>query len=248
MTDSKETVGIDWRTDEQVVLLSELGQLSPFDLPDGLTGNLHDYHVGNEFFVRLDAWVLQAMLRHLRPRRMIEVGCGWSSLLSARVNRECLDRSMNLVCVDTNPWADLAGVDGISEVITGPVQDSVSLGRFLGLRENDVLFIDSSHVAQTDSDVVFLCEEVLPRLAPGVVVHFHDIFLPWDYPQIFVTQGRGYNEQYLVRAFLSFNQSFQIMLGVCWLIRNRPEALAEIVPDYLEKCADGGASLWIKRV
>src|SRR5437867_568216 len=77
-----ETPGIDWRPAQQIALVrDELGRQAEFPIPDGPTGNPHDYHAANEMFSRLDAWMLQAMLRRFHPRRMIEVGCGWSSLI-----------------------------------------------------------------------------------------------------------------------------------------------------------------------
>lgn len=111
--------------------------------PDGPTGDARDYHAGNEMFSRLDAWMLQGVLRHFRPRRMVEVGCGWSSLLTARINREYLDGGLHFTCVEPYPPEFLAGgVDGISELIVSPVQE-LALDPFLELGRGDVLFIDS---------------------------------------------------------------------------------------------------------
>jgi hypothetical protein len=119
-----ETPGINWRSEHQVVLVGEL--LKPyrdFPIPDGPTGDARDYHAANEMFSRLDAWFLQAMLRHFRPRRMIEVGCGWSSLMTARVNREEFGGGMDFTCIEPNPPGFLnGGLDGISRLIVSPVE------------------------------------------------------------------------------------------------------------------------------
>ncbi len=105
-----------------------------------------------------------------------------------------------------------------------------------------MLFIDSSHTVKTGGDVVFLFQEVLPRLAPGVVVHVHDIFLPADYPQEWVFGGRAWNEQYLVRGFLAFNSAFWILLGVGWLSQvPAPKSLAAALPDYPEEYGTAAA-------
>jgi hypothetical protein len=218
-----------------------------FEFAEGPTGDPRDYHAANDMFSRLDAWMLQAMLRHFRPRRMIEVGCGWSSLVSARVNREYLSGSLHLSCIEPYPPEFLAdGVEGIARLIPARVEE-LPPDLFLELGENDVLFIDSSHTVKTGGDVVFLFEEVLPRLASGVIVHIHDIFLPWDYPQDWVFTGRAWNEQYLVRAFLAFNSAFRVLLAVGWLSYYRQDVLRAAVPGYPERYPNGGGSLWIVR-
>jgi predicted O-methyltransferase YrrM len=244
----RTTHGVDWRGDEQVELLTaRLGRQPELEFAEGPTGDPRDYHAANDMFSRLDAWFLQAMLREFRPRRMIEVGCGWSSLVSARVNREFLSGSLNLTCIEPYPPGFLAGgVDGISRLIESRVEE-LDPEVFFELGENDVLFIDSSHTVKTGGDVVYLFQEVLPRLASGVLVHIHDIFLPWDYPQDWVFDGRAWNEQYLVRAFLAFNSAFRIRLAAGWLSYYRPDALRAAVPGYPSRYPNGGGSLWIAR-
>jgi predicted O-methyltransferase YrrM len=243
-----ETPGIDWRPHEQVALLRDhLARQTDVPIPDGPAGDRRDYHASNEMFSRLDAWMLQAMLRHFRPRRMIEVGCGWSSLMTARVNREQLDGSLDFTCIEPYPPDFLGdGVDGISRLVVSPVEQ-IPVDTFLNLTAGDFLFIDTSHTVKTGGDVVFLLQEVLPRLADGVVVHMHDIFLPWDYPLDWVLVGRAWNEQYAVRAFLTFNSEFEILLSVPWMSHFRPDVLASSLPDYPKSYSDGGGSLWIRR-
>jgi hypothetical protein len=242
------TPGIDWRADQQVALVRDkLGRQSHFAIPDGPTGDRRDFHAANEMFSRLDAWMLQALLRHYQPSRVIEVGCGWSSLVTARVNREYFDNSIHFTCIEPYPPDFLGdGIEGISQLIASPVEQ-VSLDAFLGLGDGDILFIDTSHTVKTGGDVVFLLQDVLPRLADGVVVHIHDIFLPWDYPREWVMQGRAWNEQYAVRAFLTFNSAFEILLGVSWICHFHPDVLASTVPNYPAQYPNGGGSLWIRR-
>jgi hypothetical protein len=241
-----DTPGIDWRTDQQTALVRDLTRQSDFPIPAGPTGDAHIYHAANDKFSRLDAWLLQAMLRHFRPHRVIEVGCGWSSLVTARVNREYFGGSIEFTCIEPFPPDFLGdGVDGISQLIAAPVEQ-LPVDTFLGLSAGDVLFIDTSHTVKTGGDVVFLLQEVLPRLAEGVLVHIHDIFLPWDYPYEWAMAGRSWNEQYMVRAFLTFNSVFEILLGVGWLSHVRPDALAAL-PEYPDLYPDGGGSLWLRR-
>jgi len=246
--DPAATPGVDWRDQQQVSLVrDEFAKQSELSFPDGPTGDRRDYHAQSEMFSRLDASVLAALLRRFRPRRMIEVGCGWSSLVTARVNREYLEGSMHFTCVEPYPPEFLSdGIDGISELIVSPVEQ-LALETFQQLGEGDVLFIDTSHTVKTGGDVVFLFGEVLPRLAPGVVIHIHDMFLPRDYPQEWVFDGRAWNEQYLVRAFLSFNSAFRVLLGVGYMSHFHPDVLAGWLPSYPERYGDGGGSLWIQR-
>jgi hypothetical protein len=244
----RATPGIDWRADAQVALLRDvLGGQSELVFPAGPTGDARDYHAANVEFSSLDAWVLQAMLRHFRPRRMIEVGSGWSSLVTARVNREHLGGTLDFTCIDPDPPEFLGdSIEGITRLIVSPVE-RLPLDAFLELGGGDVLFIDSSHTLKTGGDVVFLLTEVLPRLSSGVVVHLHDIFLPWDYPQEWVFSGRAWNEQYAVQTFLSFNSAFRILLSVAWMSCFRPNVLGAAVPGYPEEHQDGGGSLWLQR-
>jgi hypothetical protein len=203
-----------------------------------------EYHAGNAMFGPLDAWVLKAMLRHLRPRQVIEVGCGWSSLVTASLSTRHLGGSMQLTCIDPSPPPWLHGeVPGISELLRERAQE-VPIERYLELRAGDVLFIDSSHVARAGSDVCFLFHEVVPQLADGVVVHAHDIFLPNDYPETWIADGRGWNEQYLIQSLLTFNSRIEILLGLAWMRLHHPEVLAAAAPGL---DAGGAASLWMRR-
>jgi hypothetical protein len=116
---------------------------------------------------------------------------------------------------------------------------------FERLESGDMLFIDSSHVAKAGSDVNFLVFEVLPRLAPGVLVHFHDIWYPFEYPREWLDEGRAWNESYLIRAFLMFNPAFNIVLHNAYLTLFHQDYLAGAMPLYLK---DKGGSLWLRRV
>jgi hypothetical protein len=246
-TQAPENPGVAWRGEEQIALLNALAQQAPFPFPTGPTGDSQDYHTANEMFSRLDAWMLQAMLRHCAPSRVIEVGCGWSSLVTARVNREYFGGSINFTCIEPYPPEFLQNdIKGISGLVVSPVEQ-VPIDLFLELEAGDILFIDSSHTVKTGGDVVFLLQEVLPRLVDGVVVHFHDIFLPRDYPPDWVFSGRAWNEQYAVRSFLTFNAGFEILLGVGWMWAHASDALANALPGFPQDYRDGGGSLWIRR-
>jgi predicted O-methyltransferase YrrM len=241
--------GIDWRGDEQARLCTEVfAAQRRLPLADQPSDDPTEYHTGNEMYPALDAWLLEAMLRHLRPRRMIEVGSGFSTLVAARVNRELLDGAMRLTCIEPYPRDFLvAGVPGVGDIEARSVQD-VPLSRFDELGSGDVLFIDTSHTVKTGGDVPWLFNRVLPRLASGVHVHVHDVFLPGDYPRQWVLEGWGWNELYLVQSFLAFNSAFEVVVGAQWMIQRRREALLRAFPDYVRHEERGGAALWIRRV
>ena len=120
----------------------------------------------------------------------------------------------------------------------------VELGLFAGLGAGDVLFVDSTHVARTGSDVVRIVHEILPAVAPGVVIHLHDHFPGFEYPGPWVHEGRSWNEQYLTRAFLQFNESFEILLWPALLAELDPARFSSGVPQR----HNGYGNLWLRRV
>jgi Methyltransferase domain len=191
--------------------------------------------------------VLQAMLRHVKPRRMIEIGSGYSSLVTAQVNREFLGSKMRFTCIEPHPFDFLlAGVPGISELHVQEIQD-VPLEMFEGLNSGDVLFVDTSHALKTGGDVSWIYNQILPRLDGGVVVHLHDIFLPGEYPERWVLEGWGWNEMYLVQSFLAFNEAFEILFGVHYMIQKHWKALRKAFPRLSKKRAFWCSALWIRR-
>lgn len=242
--DPPEFPGIDWRPDAQLSLCNDViaGQdrinfsQTKVDVP-------REFFYPNESFPVLDAWILEAMLRHIQPNKVVEVGSGFSSLVTAQVNREFFDGKIKFTCIEPYPPDSIRDLEGINDLRIEMVQDT-PLEYFQELESGDVLFIDSSHTVKTGGDVTFLLNQVVPRLQPGVVVHIHDIFLPGEYPKQWVFQGRGWNEQYLVEAFLNFNSEFEVLLGTQWLVCNHPQLVTELfgIDPYR-----GGGSLWIRR-
>jgi predicted O-methyltransferase YrrM len=243
-----EILGIDWRDHEQLALCAAVFSTQPsFRFPEEST-DPSEFYVNNGQYPPLDAWVLEGLLRHYRPRRMIEVGCGFSTLIAARLNREDLSSDMDLICVDPYPAPFLVDgeVEGVSEIRPEKVEEA-PLGLFEQLEANDVLFIDTSHTVKTGCDVTWLFHEVLPRLRPGVVVHIHDIFLPHEYPEPWVLEGWGWNEMYLVRSFLQFNNAFEMIWGTQYMLTYHPVEVVRAFPDYPKCRSLGGASMWIRR-
>jgi predicted O-methyltransferase YrrM len=238
---------VDWREQAQLYLCNAFAERPPLALRESQSDDPREYWSGNDQYPPLDAQVLAAMLRHLRPTRMIEIGSGFSSLVTARVNREERAGAMRFLCIEPYPRDFLTkGVDGISELRDELVQD-VPLTVFEQLGHNDVLFIDTSHTVKTGGDVTWIFHEIVPRLRIGVVVHVHDVFLPEEYPESWVMEGRGWNESYLVRSFLSYNSSFAISWGTRYMVLNHLDAVRRAfrlgATDSL-----AGASLWFQRV
>jgi predicted O-methyltransferase YrrM len=240
----RDTIGIDWRDDSQVELCRAFGERPKFDFVEDATEDPTVYFTRNDQYPPLDAWILAGMLERFRPARMIEIGSGFSTLVSARANREWLDREMRLTCIEPYPREFLtAGVDGVSDLRIEKIQDT-PLELFSELTAGDVLFVDTAHTVKTGGDVAWIFGEIIPRLAPGVLVHIHDVFLPGEYPEEWVMQGWGWNEIYLVRAFLSFNDRFDILWGAQYMLYTHPDEVIAAFPAIPRM--DGGA-LWLQR-
>lgn len=205
------------------------------------------FHEPNGQYDGLDPRLLWAQLTHEPPRRLVEVGSGFSTLLMTEwIRRHAPDT--RLTCIEPYPRPFLAAaLAGIGTLRREPVQQTPA-AVFEALGSGDVLFIDSSHVAKTGSDVVHLYLQVLPRLAPGVRVHVHDIFLPADYPPDWaITEHRDWNEQYLLQALLLDAQRWQVEIGAHGaFLRLKTELAATLKMAPAQ--VPGGAAFWFRRV
>lgn len=219
-------------------------ELSPLEEP-GFPG---DFELWNGYYQSVDVEVLYAMIRHLKPRRVLEIGSGSSTLVTASAcSRNAADgQPAEFVAIDPEPRRGLPSVPGLSRVDRVKAQD-VPLDRFLELELNDILFVDSSHVVKTGSDVNFLILEVLPRLRPGVAVHFHDIFLPYEYPPAWYDRGTYLNEQYLLHAFLIGNRDYRVVFAAHALVRAQRERVSELIPSLRARDDHFPAAFWIAR-
>jgi hypothetical protein len=239
--------GIDMNVEAQRALLR---QLAPYTAdiayPVEPTLDPSVYHYNNDQFPCLDAEFLYAALCHFKPKRMIEVGSGFSSLITADVNRRILGNQLEFTCIEPYPRRFLIdGVGGITRLLCKKVQD-VDLALYDSLEAGDILFIDSSHVSKVGSDVNHLFFEVLPRLKPGVMVHVHDISLPDEYPRVWVYQGRNWNEQYLLRAFLQHNSEWEIVWMASFMATRYAEEVQQVFPRFPRLGA--GGSFWLRKV
>lgn len=212
-------------------------------LPASSPGKERGFYVNNTLFGGVDALVAYCMVRHFKPRTIIEVGSGFSSLILGQAAER--NKTSAVICIEPFPREFLReGFPGLRSLIEKKVQD-IELEFFSQLESDDILFIDSSHTVKIGSDVNYLFLEVLPRLRPGVIVHVHDIFLPFEYERDWVLDElRFWNEQYLLQAFLTFNSEFEVLMANRYLNHYHEADLKAAFPA-LDWWA--GGSFWMRR-
>jgi hypothetical protein len=208
------------------------------------------FWLANSFFSSVDSEILYAMIRHLNPKRIVEIGSGYSTLIMVQalaVNAE-VGATAHIRCIDPFPRdfiGQLAG-RGQIELIREPIERAF-LHALDDLSPGDVLFIDSSHALRTGGDVYWAFLEIIPRLCPGCYIHVHDIFLPHDYPRKWVLDNHWFwNEQYLLQGFLAFNTEFEVVLALAWLHYLHSDRLIRSIPSYDPATVLPG-SFWMRR-
>ena len=244
----RELPGISLNEDKQLALLSELSAYySDLPFPEHKTKDRR-YFYENPMYSYSDAICLYSMIRHVRPRRIVEVGSGHSSCVMLDTSELFFQNSIACTFIDPYPERLLSLITpedkGRIEILPTRAQD-IDVGRFRELEQNDILFIDSSHVVKVGSDVNYIVSEVLPALRVGVYVHFHDIFYPFEYPRAWIEAGSHWTEGYLLRAFLAFNAAFEIVLFNTFLEHFHRERFAVDMPLCLK---NEGGSIWIRRI
>lgn len=203
------------------------------------------YYVYNGKFGEVDGDIYYCMIRYYKPKRIFEIGAGYSTYLAAQAclkNRSESGRTTDLIAIEPYPNSCLRhGFPGLSKLIQKKVEE-IDLGFFDKLEENDILFIDSTHVAKINSDVCYEYLELLPRLNKGVIVHSHDIFLPAEYPKDWVLKKyRFWNEAYLLQAFLEFNTAFEVLWAGNYMKLNHPDKMKSMFRSYASQ------SFWIRK-
>lgn len=213
--------GIDLNNDYQLDLLSKLGEeYKKIKFPEQLADG-YRYYYQNQFFSYSDAISLSTLMLHFKPKRIIEVGSGYSSAVMLDINQQFLNNATELIFIEPFPE------ERLNQLVIGNENfqlhkeyiQNIPLSFYDQLEENDILFIDSSHVSKTYSDVNHILFNILPKLKKGVIVHFHDVFYPFEYPKEWIYNDRAWNEAYLLRAFLLYNNSFSIELFTSYLER-----------------------------
>lgn len=247
--------GLDLKHDEQLELARQLmrhyaEQPFPHHKTDG-----RRFYLDNNWFSYGDPLVLYMMMRHVQPKRIIEVGSGYSSAAMLDVDELFFGEQIEFTFIDpdSNRLDKLLTKDDWErkKILTQQVQ-SVPLQQFQMLQSDDILFIDSSHIAKLGSDVLHLLFSVLPKLKKGVLIHFHDVLWPFKYPLYWLDMGAAWNEAYFLRSFLQFNDSFEIVYWNSYMERHHARFLEEHMPLVLQsptsKVTPGNSSLWIRKI
>ncbi len=194
------------------------------------------FYLINGSFMAVDAHVYYTFIRHFKPKRVVEIGSGASTLLAATASRQNYKEKgeeVHLTSIEPYPSPVLKkGFQGLSQLVERKVQD-VNLELLTSLESGDILFIDSTHVLRAGGDVQFEYCEILPRLAPGVLVHIHDISLPKPYPRVYFEDNHYYwNEQYLLQAFLAFNSKYEVLWPGNYMMTKYPDSVCALFPEY----------------
>lgn len=253
-------VGVDLRDEQQLRLLGSLAAKykAEYDaFPTSPTPDRSQFYLGNGWFEKIDAEMLYSIVREFKPRKIVEIGSGFSTRLSMQAIHKNLQESRNHECefLAIEPYPKRIAANefpGTMRLIECPVQ-AVELQLFEQLQENDILFVDSSHICKTGSDVVFEVCEILPRLRKGVLVHVHDIYLPYEYPKLWVVEDRNtYNEQYILQAFLAFNSRFEVLWASYYMKTKYAETLRKAFASFdkpiLPEERFLPSSLWLRRL
>ena len=239
-----ELPGIDLGIARQLELLPLLARASADAAFPARRQPGHRYYKDNNFFGAGDAIVWYGMLRRLRPQRVVEVGSGFSSAVLLDAVDRTADWDPRLTFVEPYPerLLELVAEHDRIDLVQAPVQEAPRTS-FEALRAGDVLFIDSTHVGKIGSDVLALLLDVIPRLPPGVFVHLHDIFYPFQYPPEWVYQGFAWNEAYLLRALLTGNERLRIAWWNNLMATFHHDEVAAAMPVWAENT---GGSIYLR--
>jgi hypothetical protein len=248
--------GIDLKVDAQLELLNELGSnySDECQWPLSLTGNSSEFYLQNNSFSYGCGASTHCMIRYCKPETVIEIGSGMSSIVisdALSINHAKDRRSSKYIIVDPYP-SNFAKSGSLGTIDCFQTRVELLDSAFFNcLKDNDILFIDSGHCVRIGGDVNYLFLDVLPRLEPGVIVHIHDISMPYEYPKVYATSEtfrQFWTEQYLLQSFLSFNNEFEVLLAMHYLMKDHGKAFKKAFPYYnpdIHRLTSG--SFWIRR-
>lgn len=241
---------VDLRIDQQIILLRQLVNFFNSIPFTETKSNRFRYYYQNPSYGFGDALIYWSMLNFFRPKHIVEVGSGFSSAL-ALDTIDLLALPTIATFIDPYPEVARAATAPLSAPHTIlPIKvQSIDLALVEDLEKDDILFIDSSHVVKTGSDVHFEITEMLPRLRPGVIVHFHDVTYPFEYGAPWVTiDNYSWNELYFLHTFLMYNSEFEIIFFNDLIGRDLPQNVKTLAPAQSHKFQlSRGAGLWLRR-
>jgi predicted O-methyltransferase YrrM len=241
---------LDFNIDQQKEIISSFNyenELLKFPLTKS---NNKDYFYHNRAFESGDSEYLYSIVRKFKPKIIIEIGSGFSTkmmLNGIEKNKELeSEYSCELTCIEPYEFGQL---DGLPITLIKEKVESLDLKIFKELKQDDILFIDSSHIIKPQGDVLFEIQCLLPELNPGVLIHFHDIFTPKDYLDDWIVKDhRLWNEQYLLEAFLSCNHQFEIIGSLNYLKHNYWDLFSSKFPVVRNESIREPGSFWIRKV
>lgn len=244
--------GLRMKPEAQIARMAEMSRRFAAECvwPRVATGDPHEYFVENQSFSFQCASLLHYMIRYHRPRRIIEAGSGLSSrIINAAVARNQAEgHPCQYRIIDPYPSETTTSLPHLSGVMVRKVEEA-SESVFSELESGDILFVDTGHVTKIAADVNFLILDILPLLKPGVVIHFHDIPMPMEYPRVYYTNPAFrmlWTESYLLQAFLAFNDEFDILCAGNYLASQYPAEWASFFPADPKLAITG--SFWMRRV
>lgn len=249
--DISNIAGIDINVSGQMKLLGNfLNSYQECPFPHQKTDG-YRYYFDNTPYSYGDGITLYNMIRHFKPQRVIEIGSGFSSCVTLDTNDLFFEGSIDITFIE--PYPELlhslildtliTEKNNKPNVIAKRLQD-VDLDVFKQLKANDILFIDSTHVSKLNSDVNRIFFDILPSLPEGVIIHFHDVFWPFEYPKAWIQDGRAWNEIYMLRTFLQCNDSFEIIFFADYLAKHQREWFSENMPLFLH---NPGGNIWLRK-
>lgn len=246
-SDPESIPGIDLREEAQLELLEGWDRFykeQPFGetKPPGLR-----YGFENPSYSYSDAIFYHCMIRQFEPRRILEIGSGHTTCVALDTSDRFFGGAIRVTCVEPYPQLlkELLLPGDLERVELYPLRlQDIPLALFGSLQANDILFVDSTHVSKIGSDVNRILFDILPRVRPGVLIHFHDIFYPFEYPRDWIEEGRAWNEAYVLRAFLQFNEQFEIVVFNTFLEMRHRALFESRFPLCLRNT---GGSLWLRR-
>lgn len=248
LSQSRDLPGIDWNDDEQLKILDAFKFNDELEKIPVKAVNELTFYINNPAFASGDAEYFYNLIRLKKPSKIFEIGSGYSTLLAMQAVKKNLEENPSYtckhVCVEPYemPWLEKTGVTVIRERV-----EKVDKALFLELSENDILFIDSSHIIRPQGDVLYEYLELLPNLNKGVIVHIHDIFSPRDYlKQWIVDEVKFWNEQYLLEAFLTGNREWKVIGALNYLHHSYFDKLKQTCP-FLTKEREPG-SFYIQKI
>jgi hypothetical protein len=250
LRDERIIGGLDLNINKQkeiIVSFNDVDELLQFPIKKS-NGNHFYYH--NNSFESGDSEYLYNIIRKFKPNKIIEVGSGFSTKMMLNSLNKNKDEDSNynceLTCIEPFEYKQL---EGLPITLLKEKVESLDIKIFKKLKNNDILFIDSSHIIRPQGDVLFEIHRILPELNPGVLIHFHDIFTPRDYPDDWIYKKHLlWNEQYFLETFLSFNDRFEVIGSLNYLKHNYWELLSSKCPILSKEKNREPGSFWIRKI